>query len=210
MLEYLKNLIHLLCRACLNCSSFECKDSLFCENCEKKLWIRHQGIKKIFVETTPVFYLFDWFPDIDPFLNMLLPALKGSAPKLVYQFYAKRLVGLLPRVCRPEGTVVVPCPSKAKRKHALYLAEAIALELGLPILDILQFSQLSGEQKGRNRLERKRTQMQLKDFHTFKHVIFIDDVVTTGSTLKAARGTFKAVKSFEVFCLAHRRSLAVK
>lgn len=210
MIDTIRVLFHRLLRVCIYCSSIDCGDSLFCGLCEKKLWSKHNGLKQIQVDSLQVSYLFDWFPDDDPMLNMLLNQMKGSAPKSLYASYAQRICDRLPQIQFKDDTAIVPCPSRGDRIHALLLAEAFAKQLSLPVLDILELADPAKDQKGRTKSERQHIRMRLKQTTGIRHVIFIDDIVTTGATAKAARLALRSVEGFEVFCLAHRRHLATK
>lgn len=52
--------------------------------------------------------------------------------------------------------------------------------------------------------------MQCSEDLTEKHVIFIDDIVTTGATAQSARKAVRSSLGFEVWCLAQRRQLATE
>jgi predicted amidophosphoribosyltransferase len=202
------NLIHQAFSCCLHCGSFQSSRSLFCLGCEKDLWSRHHGLRTFELgrKGTKGFALFDWYPDEDRKVSKLMMRLKGGKLEGALQYYAEALVSRYARRL-PSQTVLVPCPTQNRRAHARAFAQAIGMVLDLPVLDSLQ---KVGEQsqKGRNKVDR--ADIEIRNDQNFKqmHVIFIDDIVTTGATALSARNAIGSCLSFQIWCLAHRRPLA--
>ncbi|MCB0390442.1 MAG: hypothetical protein KDD58_04085 [Bdellovibrionales bacterium] len=101
-----------------------------------------------------------------------------------------------------------PCTPNTKTDHARSMAMAISEMTGWPILDVLQKgSQIN--QKAKSRKERLNIKVNLS--HQFKMdpqktYIFIDDVITTGSTARACWETLGRPPKFEVRALIYRSS----
>lgn len=151
--------------------------------------------------------MFDWFPNQDRKVSKLMVALKGGRLNRTMELYARIFVSRLYHM-PPDECVLVPCPSSdPKRKHAQILARAFSRILSIPASDsLVKIS--DGSQKKGSKAQRQKIKMDcMSDFQT-KHVIFIDDIVTSGATARSARIAMGPCKSFQVWCLAHRRPLA--
>ena len=133
-------------------------------------------------------------------LDRLLPRLKFAgdlaAGRLVSQLMAERLRG----VPKPKALVPVPLHRARLRQRgfdqALELARPLGHALGLPVLDgALVRAKATQEQSRLSAIARKRN---LKDaFQAWPrlplpdHVALVDDVMTTGATLRAAAAALK-------------------
>lgn len=90
------------------------------------------------------------------------------------------------------------------------LSEAFALEMGLPYSDLLTRHKTGKVQK---ELDKKSRVLNMKDAFSLKagacvsglSVILIDDVVTTGSTLREATSVLKKHGASEVWCITLAR-----
>ncbi len=200
--------IHKAFRCCLHCGSFSCQDSLFCNYCERNLLETHNGLSEFNLESSiQGTAMFDWFPDQDRKVSKLMVALKGGRLNRTLDLYARIYVSRL-FSGPPTDCVLVPCPSSSKNPdHALKLAQSFSKILFVPVSTSL-IKKSIGAQKGRSKAERRGIQMEcLSDLQT-KHVIFIDDIVTSGATARSARIAVGPCRSFQVWCLAYRRQLA--
>jgi ComF family protein len=90
--------------------------------------------------------------------------------------------------------VPVPLHRKKERKRgynqSVYLARGIAESTGIPVQDVLLRTKYSDTQTHKSRIERWQNVsgiFQLRDPQriTGKHVLLVDDVVTTGATLES-------------------------
>ncbi|GHG75469.1 competence protein F [Alishewanella longhuensis] len=90
----------------------------------------------------------------------------------------------------PAAIVYVPMTPKKERKRgfnqAKILAECVATQLGIPLLDVLQRRKETASQVGLNRLQRQQNLAGAFSLATVQllpaHVALVDDVVTTGTT----------------------------
>ena len=134
--------------------------------------------------------------------------LKGGEPRAAYRFYARMLVSRMKYLELPSNTVLLPCPSTRRKDHAKALAIELSQILGVPVVQALMTEKSHKSQKQKSRSEREKIVFQKTASLRRKHVIFIDDIVTTGATAKAAKKALGLTEGFEVWCLAHRRQLA--
>jgi predicted amidophosphoribosyltransferase len=202
------NWFHEQVRCCLHCGSFQSNRSQFCRVCEKVMWEAHPQNHRFTMEKSKITgtALFEWHPDQDRRISKLMINLKGGRLQGAFGVYAERFVSRMKGIDLQE-TILVPCPAKGDRKHSQVLAQAFSSLLGLPVYDVLENGSQS-PQKGRLKRDRERILLTAKVQFPDKHVIFIDDIVTTGATAQAAANALKPNRGFEVWCLAHRRQLA--
>lgn len=165
------------------------------------------------VEGIPVYSLFRWKSGESlGVIPELLYLLKGGGQQtlvrhLVHLFLVKN------QLSHKGPRIFVPAPAKvfSDRDHALALAEEF--QRGQP--QSLIFTPLvrrQGEQKTKDLAERKRSKMdftknRIRRYRSFRdrgQVIFVDDVVTSGSTLLTAWKTLGKPKDFQCWCLVDR------
>jgi predicted amidophosphoribosyltransferase len=154
--------------------------------------------------------LFLWRPGRNQALSSLILALKKVGPAARFEKMADIFLQQNPNILIPNQTLLIPAPT-LKPPHqdpALAWAKALSRKLGLELRNGLRKRSL---QKLRllnrhDRLQRRHefyleniTASELVD----KHVLFIDDVVTTGATALASRNLLQCHR-FEVWSLAQR------
>lgn len=209
--------IHKWGRNCLQCGSFRAGDSLFCQSCERKL-IQSAQSKAM---TWPVregfingLCYFTWIPNKNRPLSLLIEGLKGGRLKKAWQFWATQLVTSFPTdfptllQAEFQNPVIVPGPRPKTQDcdHALVFAQSLGNLTGWKIKDCLQ-KESAQSQKGLGKLERQLIELSSSEiFSDDQAVIFVDDVVTTGATAKAAYLALGKPKKFFVLALACRES----
>lgn len=157
----------------------------------------------------PVYSLWTW-GELDHSISCLLYSLKGGGGFSFYQFLAKESV-LQFSFLKKKGVYIPAPPSRRGLDHAGTFSEALAQVSKFKVLNILQRTG-EGRQKYLSRLERARRSIALCKFSGLRKdlvgqaesVIFIDDVLTTGSTALSAYQALGCPKSFKVLVLAYR------
>ena len=143
-------------------------------------------------------------------------ALKGGDNKkdfklVVFQLIKKRQT--YDKIFLKFPVLIVPAPSRVfkRRDHSSCLAEALSLITGWELANILVYDDFDqSAQKTKGALEREnrkfKASMPITGFNGT--LIFVDDVVTTGSTAVAAWNALGKPRNFEVWCIAHQPLLA--
>jgi len=136
--------------------------------------------------------------------SVLVPFAKSPVEPPLYQWLISQLPGL------PEGSALVPIPSHWRRRierggcHTTALAQALAFRLDIPVIHGLERIQLGPKQSQLDSARRR--EIRSDHFRTRNvefppgRILLIDDVMTTGSTLRSAAQAF--LRTHEVDDLA--------
>ena len=183
-----------------------------CEACAGRLHASLEPFARA-DESFNIYSLFIWERDRWPGLNWWLTALKGHE-RLEYwhepALWALELFGLL-KTWPKNSTVkptLVPVPSNRSRNHARGFARAIGVWSDWPVRDILRLeSGPRAAQKRLTRTARVRRTLELVNGEALPRgsIILIDDIVTTGGTIRAAYRALGCPAEFRAWCLADRR-----
>jgi len=206
-------------RACARCGSILPPIDLFCGRCAVMLASQQNRGPALLQPgfAFPVYSLFTWTHANDTVMRPFLHAFKrGLAVReaesmglLFLHEISSQRPRLSPWIAHPGG--------KSGRDHswllAQLLARLIAPEDSLPIVTLrLADAGLGGSQKLKSASERRSRRFIKEEKFSGRNVpwVFVDDVITTGSTARAAWQALGQPDSFEVWTLACRPKLAGK
>lgn len=156
--------------------------------------------------------LIDWTPENDSFIRALLISLKGPRRSLFFKVLAREFfmrAQYISSLKRDYPFTLIPCPSKNYLKdHGFFWAQALGEQMELPIQWALSHSESHSDQKKKNlflRGERKFLLTMDECIFKNKSLVFVDDVVTSGATAKAAYLALGKPESFMVWSIFWRK-----
>lgn len=217
-MKFDKELLWFGLKGCLYCGSLFPHSDGLCDSCSKNLWqgtfpdeLYHQETSNLSVHS-----LFEWVPGLQEVLSHLVWALKGTEGKELWLSYAeefwRRYLISVPEK-QPRKMLFIPSPSKSGEvDHAVLFAEALSAFSASSVCRCLRRSD-SCSQKKKTRAQRLRIQMEWAENYTwtrFKEgsaecrIVFVDDVLTTGATARAAWNALGKPRDFAVWTLAQR------
>ena len=205
---------------CLVCGSLQPANGGLCQWC---LVMLNQQIPPYHgaISDTQVKALYEWNPQQSDALSHLMHSLKGHQ-QIKMKFWAQQWIHQWKKTL-DENTemLLVPAPRQSESPdHAAIFARHLSDILGIPLLDVLRLSKPRDQKNKKAKSSREDwskdnvivsindswTQHILDELDDYR-VVFIDDVITTGST---AQRSFEALNYFgkkEVWTIA-RRTLA--
>lgn len=211
-------------RGCLYCGSIFRKADGLCDYCSKSLWeasseteIHFQQLDGDLKERPlEVVSLFEWIPGQQEVLSRLVMALKGHDRRALWKYYAQcfwqRHLISFPAV--DKRILLVPSPSRTLRvDHASLFTLGLQEAMGGAICNVLQREPDFIEQKRKSKEQRLAVRFQwAENFSAAQfrrlsrghRIVFVDDVVTTGSTAKAAWKALGKPEDFTIWSLAQR------
>jgi len=203
--------------SCLNCGSFFVQDHLFCRECfaekiEPELNIQDQFIQ----EKLRHYFLVKWVPWQSDLLSRLIYQLKNNKSSAAWQCYAEQFIlALSDHLPSDFFDAIVPLPGSTRNSsHSILFANALAVYFGCPVLNCLEKFLGQPEQKIKNAQQRRELASTIflrekDEFFTqqmFKNmrILYVDDVLTTGSTFIQSYQALCSRSDSCVFTLFHR------
>lgn len=189
----------------------------FCLNCEINFGeIRHEQIEEVNqlfwgkVKIYETFIVFQFLKEEK--FQKLIHRLKYQGDSRLCYDIGHFLCGQM-KEFQFDAISFVPMHRKKQRKRGFNQAELIANGLGekidIPVVSFLERIEFTESQTDKGVFERftnMDNKFQLvKHDHQFKHVLLVDDVITTGATLSAcAKALNKDGMTVSIACLAYR------
>lgn len=195
--------------ACLHCGSLQVEHAGLCVPCHEVLnhYPHRPRRRQDWLKA-----LYSWNPGESDLLSTLVLSLKGRYNQRGWEHFARQMVQRnLPRLSAGRRLHFVPAPSKSGAEdHASLFARALAVHTGGVFTPCLRKAS-SGKQRRADHGERALIAMELVEKNTELSInstdilwIFVDDILTTGSTARAARMALGSPPHFEVWVLAER------
>lgn len=202
--------------SCINCGELQLyKNSGFCAYCFSK--IEKLYFRDVTNQNSEYFFLLNWIPHKSDSISNLLTILKEYRRPHQVQFYSELLAAILINQIKDKHIVLVPIPgSKPERNLSLMLANGLGKILSLEVWDVLIKTNCAKSQKNKSKTQRKSITFKIDEKFTSdcknkiceKTIIIVDDISTTGSSLKAASRALRGAKKIVGITLAYRTSLA--
>jgi predicted amidophosphoribosyltransferase len=208
---------HLVMRVCPICGSFRTQHFLACHYCTEKLKLDAAKSQPIqLYDCILVLPLWSWVRDSSKRQSILISALKYHSIAKDWDVLAEMITDLAEgKLLSVRSRILfISCPGRSPKKdHAWYLAEALTRRCGGRHWEILKRTDDLNMQKSKTRVERSMIGFSLnenfsKNLMNKERIVFVDDVVTTGSTAFAAFEALGCPKNFEVWCIAYRQLAA--
>jgi predicted amidophosphoribosyltransferase len=204
-------------RVCIRCGGFVFSGTpLYCEFCDANLqrW-RLNELQVPSEQKFPVYALYAWTILSDSFVRPLVYALKGGRCREQFGILARDFSFRMNLSESPLVLVVPPRKVRSQQDHALAWARSIARIWQVEVWDCLAYpdGETPDSQKKKSvtsRSEREFCPVKNANLPPQARVVFVDDVLTTGSTARAAFKALGSPKGFEVWAIVWRPKLATQ
>lgn len=213
--------------SCANCGSFQVENKSHCGPCLSRL--KKMMRPKLREIKTPNSYklkvrsLFDWNPWESDFLSGFVTDQKGTKAKDSWTYWSQQFIWHHGLIGDEKEYLLCPCWGRSEKPDhaslfAFGLSQFLYSELHPIIIDGYSVSE---QTKRLSQLERKKRAKNHEFFSQLAmplgpqklkegHVIFVDDIVTTGATAEVAFKVLGCPDNFEVWSLFYRTPLRNK
>ena len=208
---------------CVGCGSLVVHERGLCLKCEYEILDLYLStdIQSQFIEKSGLRYrnLFNWIPGASDVLSKYIYLLKSPLAEPLWHELARYFLSQK-EIINQQNTIFIPIPSRKKRKHSTYFAEALAEQCGGTVLSVLSVQSADQvEQKAKNREQRHRISFSLNEEFTeqlrlAQTIIIVDDVITTGASFEAAYNVLKTAKvchkNIELWAAFRREAMSIE
>lgn len=200
-------------RACAICQTYFPPTEWLCTMCWKALereYLCSENSYRI-EKTLPHLRLMDWHEDNYQLMKYFINSLKQGGPDFIFKRMGLEMFSRFLQFNlwnKKTFPIFIPAPSRTKVKedHAFKLAEALSFYFGGELKELLSRKKSDSAQKSKSRKKRSLIQMESKALiPKDKLLVFVDDVLTTGSTARAAFQALNKPQDFFIFTLVWKR-----
>ena len=160
--------------------------------------------------------LFDWTANNDFFIRFFLNSLKKGAPDFIFNELSRELLHRIVQIQPLEkNTIFIPAPASPNspiKDHAFCFTNSLAKISNIPIKNSLSRLFFYEEEQQKQKTRQKRQELQIIEIENTdattaspsQHFIFVDDILTTGATARAAWKALGKPRNFKILTLTWR------
>ena len=196
-------------RCCAVCGCFSPPTEWLCSYCLvflEKQFLYYTKTYRV-QKTLPHLRLFDWDENNHFFMTKFIQSLKGGGQHGIFkQLALEAFCRFSQAKCWPKQnlTFVAAAPEYPERKdHAYMFAKYLSEFFKGELLTVLKRESLSS-QKVKTKSERSKIRFSLTKPINRDNIVFVDDVLTTGSTAQNSFKILQPRKSFIICTLAYK------
>lgn len=192
-------------RSCFHCHSFLSRSSNLCLPCENEIL----SLKKtLSPEGIPIYSLVRWTNEPEAWISKMAHSYKHLTESEWHKIFQSQLVPLSGLPWRPDTLLIDPA---SRPDHSYRMAKALSRITGAPHQPFLFQKKISSQAKNLSSSQRKiQIQYEINPNTTYSakssqpHLLFIDDIVTTGNTWRNIYVLLEKPKHFSVLTFFHR------
>lgn len=179
-------------RPCLVCHNIAELGGSLCRFCLRAVRARPPHVTENLISEIDLWSGWVWPPGEDELLSRIVMRLKGQGNLKPWREIAELVIERLDsRWWSERPCVFVPVPITKGRRHALEFAQGLSEATGIPWAEMFVPNEGVEKQRHKRRIERAREAFELNETfskHEYSdlHIALVDDVVTTGETIKSA------------------------